>query len=210
MPAQKDVEHKFLRPWETVAEAVWKRYPAAARFSERKEINVTSKVVMHHIIYHLCSGCAVSLPITYVLFLCEDVRPIYVCAPQRCSDTFALQRLGASMTTAIIERTVTYNFSECVPLLLKTFVGSGESFVMREILTFNWPQRKLEVEVTNETGIPQLKYTERTLFTVHPENELWTLMKQTGYYEVDVMFGMHHLGSSACEDIYHLSFTHNR
>ncbi len=114
------------------------------------------------------------------------------------------------MTTAIIERTITYNFSECIPLFLKTIVGSGENFVMRETLTYNWPQRKLEVEVTNETGAPQIKYTERSIFTVHPENELWTLMKQTGHYEVDLIFGVQQLGASACEDIYHLNFTHNR
>ena len=109
---------------------------------------------------------------------------------------------------------------------------------MNEKLTYNWAQRKLEVEVTNETSkgpirlcacsnirstsssslalspplylcqsfpsfscyIPlspliqysayHYRYTERTSFTVHPDNEMWTLARQTGFYEIDLMFGV--------------------
>ena len=34
------------------------------------------------------------------------------------------------------------------------------------------------------------RYTERTSFTVHPDNEMWTLARQTGFYEIDLMFGV--------------------
>ena len=44
MPTLKALEHKHVRPWETIAEVVWKRYPAAARFQERKEIALVEKV----------------------------------------------------------------------------------------------------------------------------------------------------------------------
>lgn len=103
-----------------------------------------------------------------------------------------------------------YDFSEQIPLILKTFVGGGENFVMKEKLTFDWVKRELDVEITNETSRPQIEYMERTSFTVHPDNELHTLMRQTGHYKVDVMFGMHQMGVSMVEDMYQLRFTRTR
>ena len=73
------------------------------------------------------------------------------------TDPIPVQRLGPKGTDAIMERTVTYDYSEIVPLFLKTFIGGGEAFVTNEKLTFSWQQRKLEVEVTNETGKGQIK-----------------------------------------------------
>lgn len=81
---------------------------------------------------------------------------------------------------------------------------------MNEKLTFSWQQRKLEVEVTNETAKGPIKYTERTSFTAHPENEMWTQVRQTGFYEVDLMFGVSQMGESLVQDLYQLNFTHNR
>ena len=44
MPTLNALEHKHLRQWETVAEVVWKRYPAAVRFQQRKEMSLMNKV----------------------------------------------------------------------------------------------------------------------------------------------------------------------
>lgn len=44
MPSLNALEHRHTRPWETVAEVVWKRYPAAVRFQERKELTMIEKV----------------------------------------------------------------------------------------------------------------------------------------------------------------------
>mmetsp|Transcript_43263 Transcript_43263/g.108359 ORF Transcript_43263/g.108359 Transcript_43263/m.108359 type:complete len:337 (-) Transcript_43263:38-1048(-) len=162
MPTLKPLEHKHMRPWETVAEAVWKRYPAAARFPQRKEITLTGK------------------------------------------------RIGPKLDTAVMERTVVYNYADVIPLFLKTFVGGGENWETHEKLTFEWRTRRLEVEVTNETGKGQFRYTEKTLFTPHPESELYTLVRQTGFFESDLIFGVDQLGVQFAEDTHQLNFTHNR
>jgi hypothetical protein len=44
MPTLKDFSHLFDWPWEIVAEAVWKRHPNVARFSERKNVDVDKYV----------------------------------------------------------------------------------------------------------------------------------------------------------------------
>jgi hypothetical protein len=104
---------------------------------------------------------------------------------------------------------VTYDYSEQIPLILRANVAPAEKFVMLETLTFNWRERTLEVEVHNETGLPDVSYREVTMIAAHPDNEVWTLMRQTGSYECNLFFGMNQLASSMCEEIYKLNFTHN-
>lgn len=41
-----------------------------------------------------------------------------------------VQRIGPKGTDAVLERTVVYDYSENIPLFLKTFVGNGERFVL--------------------------------------------------------------------------------
>eukprot|EP00961_Rhodomonas_salina_P292948 3933349-Rhodomonas_salina.3 len=76
-------------------------------------------------------------------------------------------------------------------------------------MRFDWVNRVLEIETANETGQPNIKYHEQTRIAVHHESDAWTSVKQSGYYEIDLIFGMDHLGSSMCEDIYNLNFYQN-
>ena len=46
MPILKELSHCYDWPWETVAEAVWKRHPNVARFAERKNVAVTEKRII--------------------------------------------------------------------------------------------------------------------------------------------------------------------
>ena len=58
---------------------------------------------------------------------------------------------------------MTYDYSEQIPLILRANVAPAEKFVMLETLTFNWRERTLEVEVHNETGLPDVSYREVTM-----------------------------------------------
>mmetsp|Transcript_43844 Transcript_43844/g.104205 ORF Transcript_43844/g.104205 Transcript_43844/m.104205 type:complete len:341 (+) Transcript_43844:73-1095(+) len=161
MPSHKSLEHKHLRVWENVAEAIWKRYPGAVRFPERVDVAVTSK------------------------------------------------RIALDQSDAVIERRITYDYSEKVPLILRANVNPADRFVMLETLTFNWRERTLQVEVHNETGLPDVSYRELTMIAAHPDNELWTMVRQTGSYESNLFFGINQMGCSMCEEIYNLNFMHN-
>jgi hypothetical protein len=52
-----------------------------------------------------------------------------------------LQRIGPKGNDAVLERTVVYDYSENIPLFLKTFVGNGERYVMRQDKLDHWQDR---------------------------------------------------------------------
>ena len=60
---------------------------------------------------------------------------------QSCLFSLCLQRIGPKGNDAVLERTVVYDYSENIPLFLKTFVGNGERYVMRQDKLDHWQDR---------------------------------------------------------------------
>ena len=139
MPILKELDHNFDWPWESVAEAIWKRHANVARFPERKSVDIDK--------------------------LDKEKT-----------------RIDVVNSKAKVYRKVTYDFSKFAannPFFQGT-VGNASDFKMDEELDFDWMQRELIVSATHTTQNGQIKYTEKCVYKVNPENNKQTFMRQTG------------------------------
>ena len=133
--------------------------------------------------------------------------------PTRFQERLALEvvskSISASQDEAVVERIVTYNYSEKVPIFLQAHIQNAHQFNMRETLTFNWAARSLTIETRNESAHPMVKYSERVTLTVDPENDGRTVIAQSGFSTCDIPFMMGQFGDDMCREIYNFNYQRN-
>ena len=134
--------------------------------------------------------------------------PVPTRFPERLELEVLNKSISANQDEAVIERRVTYNYSEKVPIFLQTQIQGASRFEMRETLTFNWVTRLLTIDVLNESSKDVVRYSERTTFTLDPENEARTIIRQTGYSECSIPF-MGQFFDDMCREIYNYNYQKN-
>ena len=137
--------------------------------------------------------------------------PVPTRFPERLELEVTSKRVSANQDEAVVERRVTYNYSERVPIFLQAQIQGANRFEMRETLTFNWVARMLTVDVHNESSKDAIKYSERVTFTPDPENDARTVIRQTGFSECSSPFApfMGQFFDDMCREIYNYNYQKN-